>query len=417
MRRVSILGEDGERHVRMANLAFAGSHRVNGVSRIHTDILRRTVFADLAELFPDRIVNITNGVTPRRWLHEANPALSRSVAGRLGWNWVLDLSELGRLEGMADEHGFQQEFRSAKRENKERLVRAIRLRFGLGLPVDALFDVHVKRIHEYKRQLLNVLHVIARYNRLRANPDADIVPRVVLFAGKAAPAYVMAKLIIKLINDVAETVNHDPVVGDRLKVIFVPNYDVTTAGIIIPAADLSEQISTAGTEASGTGNMKLALNGALTIGTLDGANVEIRDAVGEENLFLFGLSAGEAAAVRGNGYNPWDLYYRNAELKRALDMIASGYFSPERPDLHRPVFDSLTSGGDHFLLLADFASYIAAQERADALYRDPAGWARRAILTMSRMGWFSSDRTVREYAGTVWDATPVKRASGSGSGE
>jgi starch phosphorylase len=411
LRRISILGEDGERHVRMSHLAFVGSHRVNGVSRMHTEIMRRTIFADLDEFFPGRIINITNGITPRRWLHEANPAFSRRIAARLGWGWITNLAELGRLEGLADDSAFQQEFRSAKRENKVRLAHAIRTRFGLDVPVDSMFDVQVKRIHEYKRQLLNVLHVIVRYNRLRANPDADVVPRVVVFAGKAAPGYFMAKLIIKLINDVADVVNNDPVVGDRLKVIFVPNYDVSTAAIIIPAAELSEQISTAGTEASGTGNMKLALNGALTIGTLDGANVEIRDAVGAENVFLFGLTAEEAVALRRGGYHPWDLYHRDPELRQALNMIGSGFFSAERPDLHRPVFDALTVGGDHFLLLADFASYVACQERVDALYRDPAAWAARAILTTSRMGWFSSDRTVREYAKEIWGATPATRAS------
>ena len=410
LRRMSIIGEDGERHVRMAHLAFVGSHRVNGVSRIHTEILRRTIFADLDEFFPGRIVNITNGITPRRWLHEANPALSRRVAARLGWSWITDLAELGRLEGLAHDPEFQREFREAKMENKERLARAIRTRFGVTVPVDSMFDVQVKRIHEYKRQLLNILHVIVRFNRLRAEPDADIVPRVVVFAGKAAPGYLMAKLIIKLINDVARVVNSDPVVGERLKVIFVPNYDVSTASTIIPAAELSEQISTAGTEASGTGNMKLALNGALTIGTLDGANVEIREAVGAENVFLFGLTAEEATALRRGGYRPWDLYNGNPELRQALDMIASGFFSPERPDLYTPIFDTLTAGGDHYLLLADFASYVACQERVDALYRDPAAWTAKAIVTTSRMGWFSSDRAVMEYAREIWGATAVKRA-------
>jgi starch phosphorylase len=409
LKRMSIVGEEGDRHIRMAHLAFVGSHKVNGVSEIHTEIMRRTIFADFDAFFPDRIVNVTNGITPRRWLHQANYPLSRRIGARLGWEWIRNLERLSELVVLADDAGFREEFRAAKRENKERLAEVIKMRLGVDVPVDSMFDVQVKRIHEYKRQLLNLLHVVVRYNRIRANGSADIVPRVAVFAGKAAPGYFLAKLVIKLINDVADIVNNDPAVGDRLKVVFVPNYDVSTAAIIIPAADLSEQISTAGTEASGTGNMKLALNGAITIGTLDGANVEIREAVGDENIFIFGLTADEVAPLRRSGYNPWDAYNGNPELKQALDMIASGFFSPGQPDLYRPIFDALTAGGDHFLLLADFGSYVACQEKVDALYRNPEEWTRKAILNTARMGWFSSDRTVGEYAEKIWGVRPVVR--------
>jgi starch phosphorylase len=406
-RRVSLIDEADGRRVRMSHLALVGSHAVNGVSALHSDLMRRTLFADFERLFPGRIANITNGITPRRWLNEANPRLAALLASRTNCKWVTDLDCLRGLEPLADGAGFQQEFLAIKRANKEQFAGLVRQYLGTVIDPGSLFDVQIKRIHEYKRQLLNLLGVIARYNRIRANPGSDVVPRTVIFAGKAAPSYALAKLIIKLIHEVADVVDNDPVVGGRLKVVFIPNYDVSTACDIIPAADLSEQISTAGMEASGTGNMKLALNGALTIGTLDGATVEIREAVGEENIFIFGLAAAEVLERRRGGYDPGVHYRANDELRQAIDMIAGGYFAPHEPGLFRPIVDSLTTGGDFFLVLADFESYMAAQDRVDALYRQPREWARRAILNVARMGYFSIDRTVDEYAENIWGVKPV----------
>jgi len=405
--RMSLIQETPEKRVRMAHLAIVGSHKVNGVAALHTTLMKKTIFADFAALYPERFVNMTNGITPRRWLNQANPGLAALISRHVGHGWVTELGQLRQLEPLANDPEFRAEFRAVKRANKERLAQIIRMRLKVEVSPNALFDVQVKRIHEYKRQLLNVLHVITRYNRIRANPDADVVPRVMVFSGKAAPGYAMAKLIIRLINQVADTINHDPLVGDKLKVAFIPNYDVSTAENIIPSADLSEQISTAGTEASGTGNMKLALNGALTIGTLDGANIEILEEVGEDNIFIFGMTAEEVEDLRNRGYNPWDYYNANPELRRALEMIGSGYFLPSEPDLFRPVARVLTESGDYFMLLADFADYCAAQERVDALYRDPEEWTRKAILNVARMGKFSSDRTIHEYATQIWGAEPV----------
>jgi starch phosphorylase len=368
--------------------------------------MRKSVFADFDALWPEAFVNITNGITPRRWLRHANPALSSLIAEHIGWGWVSDLSELGRLAAQAEEKPFQRRFLEVKRENKSRLGRLIRERVGLDVNVDSMFDVQVKRMHEYKRQLLNMLHVITRYNRIREGRINGLLPRTVIVSGKAAPGYAFAKLVIRFIHDVAGVVNNDPVVGDLLKVVFIPNYNVSNAEWIIPACDLSEQISTAGTEASGTGNMKLALNGALTIGTLDGANIEIRREVGDDNIFTFGLTAEQVAERRALGYNPWEVYEANAELRQTLDMIANGYFSPDAPSRFRPVFDRLTTDGDHFLLLADYESYVECQERVDALYRQPDEWARRAILNVAGMGVFSSDRTVADYARIVWKVKP-----------
>ncbi|MGB7218935.1 MAG: glycogen/starch/alpha-glucan phosphorylase [Vicinamibacterales bacterium] len=404
-RRVSIVDEAGGRRLRMAHLATIGSHHVNGVAEIHTALMKRTIFADFDRLFPDRIVNITNGITPRRWLHHANPDLSAAISERIGTGWVRDLSALATLAPLAEDAGFRRRVRDVKLAQKTRLAAIIRTRVAIAVDPTSMFDVHVKRMHEYKRQLLNVLHVVTRYNRLC--DGQDLLPRTVVFSGKAAPGYGMAKLVIKLIHGVADVVNRDPKTSDRLKVVFFPDYSVTTAEQIIPAADLSEQISTAGTEASGTGNMKLSLNGALTIGTLDGANIEIKNAVGEDNIFIFGLTAREVEARRAAGYNPWDLYHSDAELRRALDMIGGGQFSNDAPDRFRPIIDALTTNGDYFLLLADYASYVACQERVDALYRDPDEWARRAILNIAGMGRFSSDRAVLEYARTIWNITPV----------
>ncbi len=409
VRRMSLIDESGGKRVRMANLSIVGTHAVNGVSRIHTDLMKETIFADFERFFPGRIINITNGITPRRWLHQANPDLSKLITSRIGEGWLRDLSCLARLRPLADDAGFRADFRTVKRANKARLAEGIETRTRTNVDPGSLFDVQAKRIHEYKRQLLNALHVITRYNRIRAGRISGLVPRTVIFGGKAAPGYFMAKLVIKLINGIADVVNHDPAAGDLLKAVFLPNYNVSNAEKIIPACDLSEQISTAGTEASGTGNMKFALNGALTIGTLDGANIEIREEVGEENIFIFGLTAEGAAEVRAQGYNPWYYYNKNAELREALDMIASGYFSPDDPHRFRPLVDSLTGGGDNFLLLADYESYIACQERVDALFSNPEEWSRRAILNIAGMGRFSSDRAVGEYAEKIWNVKAVKR--------
>jgi starch phosphorylase len=407
IRRVSLIDEGETRSIRMAHLAIVGSHRVNGVAALHTELLKQTVFQDFHRIFPDRFVNVTNGITPRRWLNQANPSFAALLSERIGRGWVTDLSRLKRLERYAADADFQERFRAVKQANKERLAHIVSLRLGITLDTRSLFDVQVKRIHEYKRQLLNVLHVITHYNRLVDDPRLARVPRTVIFAGKAAPGYHMAKLIIKLIHDVADVVNNDPRTAGRLAVVFIPNYDVSTAAEIIPAAELSQQISTAGTEASGTGNMKLALNGALTIGTLDGANIEIRDEVGADNIFIFGLTAEEVLAVRGRGYDPWRYYHENDELRRALDMIGAGYFSADDPDRFKPIIDSLTHGGDRYMVLADYASYVACQERVDALYRDPGEWTRRAILNVAGMGRFSSDRAILEYAEKVWGVRPV----------
>ncbi len=408
LRRMSIIHEDGEQRVRMAHLAIVGSHKVNGVAALHTHLLKTTLFSDFERIFPGRIVNKTNGITPRLWLNQANPPLTQLINAHIGSGWLTNLDELKKIAPLAADGAFRTAFRTAKRANKERLARRIQQRLGIVVNIDSLFDVHVKRIHEYKRQLLNVLHVITLYNRIRANGGEGIVPRTVVFGGKAAPAYTMAKLIIKLINDVAEVVNNDPNVRDQLKVVFIPNYNVSTALDIIPAADLSEQISTAGTEASGTGNMKFALNGALTIGTLDGANVEIREEVGADNIFIFGLTTEEVRRLRSEGYRPHDYYHANSELRQALDMIGSGFFSADAPALYHPIIHSLLDGGDHYLLLADYASYVACQEQVAQLYGDQEEWTRKAILNTAGMGKFSSDRTIREYAAEIWNVAPVE---------
>lgn len=415
-KRMSIIDETHGRRVRMAHLAIVGSHHVNGVARLHSELMRTTIFADFHRYYPGKITNITNGITPRLWLNQANPGLASLITSRIGKGWITDLSQLRELAILAGDNSFQAEFRAVKRANKVRLAKLVMDRLGLQINPDSLYDVQVKRIHEYKRQLLNLLHVITLYNRIRSSPSLDIVPRTVIIAGKAAPGYATAKLIIKLANSVADIVNNDQAVRGLLKLAFIPNYDVSTASEIIPAADLSQQISTAGTEASGTGNMKLALNGALTIGTLDGANIEIMEEVGADNIFIFGLNTQEVAALKSSGYNPWDYYHANNDLKRVLDMIGSGYFSPEQADRFRPIVDNLTHGGDNYLLLADYAAYIAAQERVEARYRDQqqpesfwpgTRWTRCAILNVAGMGKFSSDRTISEYAGKIWGAKPV----------
>jgi starch phosphorylase len=407
LKRMSIVDESHGRRIRMSHLAIVGSHHVNGVAQIHSDLMKTTIFSDFHKVFPDRLTNITNGITPRLWLNQANPALAHLISKHIGMDWVTNLDELQKLNPLADDPAFQADFHAVKRANKEKLAALIAQKLHIEVDPDSLFDVQVKRIHEYKRQLLNVLHIVTLYNRIRSNPSLEVVPRTVIIAGKAAPGYATAKLIIKLINDIADIVNNDPAVRGLLKVAFIPNYDVSTASIIIPAADLSEQISTAGTEASGTGNMKLALNGALTIGTLDGANVEMRDEIGNDHIFIFGLTTVEVAQLKQDGYNPWDYYYANHELKWALDMIGSGYFSPDQTDRYKPIINNLTVNGDFYLLLADYASYISAQESVDALYRHPVKWTRSAILNVARMGKFSSDRSIREYADKIWGAKAV----------
>jgi len=392
--------------VRMGNLAFIGSHRVNGVSALHTDLMTRTVFADLHKIYPDRIVNITNGVTPRRWLYNCNPELSGLITAAIGDGWITDPEQLEALTPFARDDAFVDAFALAKKKNKENLAEEIKRYGGPSLNIDALFDVQIKRIHEYKRQLLNILQVIARYQAILADPEREWLPLVKIFSGKAAPSYTTAKLIIKLINDVAEKVNNDPVVGDRLKVIYIPNYNVTRAEIIIPGADLSEQISTAGMEASGTGNMKLALNGALTIGTLDGANVEILDRVGEDHMFIFGLNAEEVMEKRHDGYHPRKLIEENEILSAVLSEIGKGTFSDGDQDRFRPLLDDLYYH-DYFMIAADFPSYMASQKDVGAAFRDDRRWFKSAILNTAHTGWFSSDRAVRSYDQEIWRSKPT----------
>ena len=406
--RMSIIDENGGRRVRMAHLAIVGSHKVNGVAALHTELMKSTIFADFHRLHPRKIINLTNGVTPRRWLNQANPGLAALITSRIGNGWVADLNQLKKLRKFVDDGEFRQQFRAVKRANKGRLADMIQGQLGISVNPDSLFDTQIKRMHEYKRQLLNVLHVITLYNRIRLGTHHNIAPRTVIFAGKAAPGYAMAKRVIHLINNVANIVNNDPRVGDLLKVVFIANYDVSNAERIVPAADLSEQISTAGTEASGTGNMKLALNGALTIGTLDGANIEIMEEVGRDNFFIFGLTTPQVEDLRRKGYSPWDYLHANDELRLVLEMIGSGYFSVDEPQRFQPIIDTLTTNGDHYLLLADYADYVACQERVGKLYQQPDEWVRQAILNVAGMGKFSSDRTISEYAKKVWDVKPVK---------
>ncbi len=405
--RVSLIAEGEVKQVRMAHLAIVGSHSVNGVAELHSRILKNELFKDFDAIFPGRFKNITNGVTPRRWLYQANSGLSALITARIGPDWICDLDKLEQLVPLADDPDFRSAWMDTRLENKKRLARYILRKIGMGVDPATLFDVHVKRMHEYKRQMLNVLHVITLYNRIKDDPEAPMVPRSVMFAGKAAPAYQQAKRIIKLINAVAATVNGDPDVQGRLRVLFLPNYCVSQAEKIVPAADLSEQISTAGMEASGTGNMKMSLNGALTIGTLDGANVEIMEAVGPENIFIFGLTAEQVTELRHSGYDPRDYYHRDEELRRALDMIAGGFFTPHEPHLFQPIIQGLLDQGDYYMLLVDYRAYVTAQEAVSRLYRDPDEWARRSILNTARMGKFSSDRSVLEYARNIWHVDPL----------
>jgi starch phosphorylase len=408
LRDLSIIEEGTDKRVRMANLAIIGSHSVNGVAALHTEILKDSLFKNFYALWPEKFNNKTNGITQRRWLKLCNPELSELITDAIGNKWVTDLFELKKLVPLADDAAFRHRWAEVKRKKKDALAGYIRSRNNVIVNPDTMYDIQVKRIHEYKRQLLNALHVITLYNRIRDNPKANYVPRTVMFAGKAAPGYYMAKLIIKLITSIADRVNNDPVIGDRLKVLFLRNYAVSNAEKIIPAADLSEQISTAGTEASGTGNMKFALNGALTIGTLDGANVEIREEVGDENIFIFGLDSNGVSSLKKSGYDPQEFYYKNLELKRLINQLQQGYFSPQQPDLFRPLVDSLLYQGDNYLLLADYESYITCQDRVATTFRDKELWTRMSILNTASMGKFSSDRTIQEYADDIWGVKPVQ---------
>ncbi|EOB3109587.1 glycogen phosphorylase [Yersinia enterocolitica] len=406
--RVSIIDENDGRRVRMAWLAVIASHKVNGVSALHSELMVQSLFADFARIFPNRFCNKTNGVTPRRWLGLANQPLAAVLDDSIGHNWRTDLSQLSELKNNIDYVSFLRAVQKAKLENKKQLAIYIAQKLNIVVNPAALFDVQIKRIHEYKRQLLNVLHVITRYNRILEAPDEKWVPRVVIFAGKAASAYYNAKQIIRLINDVAKVINNDPRINNLLKVVFIPNYSVSLAQLIIPAADLSEQISLAGTEASGTSNMKFALNGALTIGTLDGANVEIREHVGEDNIFIFGNTTEQVEALRKSGYNPRKYYDEDPELHLALTQIATGAFSPEEPHRYTSLFDSLVNLGDHYQLLADYRSYVDTQEQVDTLYRHPDEWTRKTIFNIANMGYFSSDRTIQEYADDIWHIKPIR---------
>jgi len=409
--RVSLVEENGERRIRMGALSVVSSHRVNGVSKLHADLMVQSTFADFARIFPNRFCGVTNGVTPRRWVAQANPALSAVLSRRLGAGWTTDLDRLRRMAPMASDPGLRTEILDAKRQNKARLSDLLRRELGLSVDPDSLFDVQVKRIHEYKRQLLNVLQVVARYHAMIEDPNADWVPRTVIFAGKAASAYVAAKTIVHLVNDVARVVNSDPRLKGRLTVAFVPNYSVSLAEVIIPAADLSEQLSTAGTEASGTGNMKFALNGALTIGTWDGATIEMAQDIGAEHFFIFGLTSAQVAQVRASGYHPHRHYEANPQLRAAIEAISRGDFSPREPGRYRALMETLLTS-DHYLLLADFASYLEAQARADRLFRDPATWADKSIRNIAGMGNFSSDRAICEYARKIWNV-PIQLKDGT----
>jgi starch phosphorylase len=405
--RVSIIHEGEEKQVRMAHLACIGSHSINGVAALHTELLKKDTLRDFAFLWPEKFYNKTNGVTPRRWILLTNPHLSKLITEKIGDGWLKDLSKMSLIEDYLEDPEFCKSWREIKQANKKRLAEYIFKQRGIEVDVNSLFDVQVKRIHEYKRQHLAVLHIITLYNRIKSNPNVKIFPRTFIFGGKAAPGYFMAKLIIKLINSVGEVVNKDPDVRGRLKVVFLPNFNVSLGQKIYPAADLSEQISTAGKEASGTGNMKFAMNGALTIGTLDGANIEIREEAGAENFFLFGLTADEVYQLKTHGYNPSDYYSNNPELKEVIDRLKDGYFSHGDAELFKPIVDSLLYQ-DEYLLLADYQAYIECQKQVAIAYQDQQKWTKMSILNSARMGKFSSDRSIREYCEEIWDVKPIK---------
>ena len=404
--RMSLIQETPHREVRMAYLAVVGSHAVNGVARLHSELLKTTLFKDFYELWPSHFTNMTNGITPRRWLLKANPPLADLITEKIGDGWITDLSQLKKLEKYADDAAFLRRLMEVKHRNKVRLAEIIRATLGVDVNPDSIYDVQIKRMHEYKRQLLNVLDIIHQYFTLKETPSAHFTPRTYIFAAKAAPGYFLAKLIIKLINDVAGVINRDPAMKGRMNVVFLPDYRVSLAERIIPAADLSEQISTAGTEASGTGNMKFQLNGALTVGTLDGANVEIREEVGADNFFLFGKTVEEVEALRRAGYNPWDIYNTNPDVRRVLDAIRDNFFNLDQPGLYQPIWDTLLTHGDHFLVLDEFAAYVAKQDEIAKVYEDPARWSRMCLMNIANSGKFSTDRTIAEYAKEIWHITP-----------
>jgi len=406
--RMSIIGEGENPVVHMASLGIVGSHKVNGVAAMHSDLLKKTLFKDFYELYPEKFTNKTNGITPRRWLKQCNRPLADLITSKIGEGWETNLDKLKELEPLAKDKAFRKKFAKIKLDNKKHLAEYILEHNGVTVKPEAMFDIQIKRIHEYKRQLMAALHAVTLYNRIKKDPDAESVPRVIIFGGKAAPGYTMAKLFIKLINSIGDKINNDPQVGDKLKCIFLENYSVTLAEKMIPAADLSEQISTAGFEASGTGNMKFALNGAITIGTLDGANVEILEEVGAENIFIFGNTVEDVERLRHDGYNPQDYYNSNGELKQALDQIRDGYFSPEDKNLFSPIINSLLHVGDYFLVLADFEAYVIEQEKVDQLYQDKEKWMEKAILNVARIGKFSSDRTIKDYADEIWGVETLK---------
>lgn len=405
LQRMSLVEETPHKQVRMANLAIVGTHSTNGVAQIHSDLLKAKTVADFAQMFPERFNNKTNGVTPRRWLHQANPSLAAIITEAIGDGWITDLSQLRKLAPLADDGPFRAVFRKAARDAKARFADWLHAATGQVADPDSIFDCQIKRIHEYKRQLLNVLHIIIEYNRLRAHPKLDVAPRTHIFAGKAAPAYRLAKLIIKLINNVAAVIDVDQATRDKLKVLFVPDYNVTLAEHLIPAADVSEQISTAGYEASGTSNMKFMMNGALTVGTRDGATIEMAHEAGEDNFFLFGLTAEQVANSRG-WYNPYWHYAHEPETRQALDMILSDYFSRAERGIFRPITDTLLTNGDFYMHLADLTAYTQTQERVGMLYSQPEAWAKKAILNVAASGYFSSDRTISQYASEIWNAKP-----------
>lgn len=406
--RISIIEERPIKSIRMAYLSIVGSHSINGVAELHTEIIKEKLFSDFYRIWPEKFNCKTNGITQRRWLKLCNPDLSDLISEHIGEKWPTDLYELKKLENLAKDKKFRDRWKEIKKENKRKLAEYIKEHNGISVNINSIFDTQIKRLHEYKRQLMNVLHIITLYSRIKENPGRHFVPRTFIFGAKAAPGYYMAKLIIKLINSVAEVVNNDPQIGDKIKVIFLENYSVSLAEKIIPATDLSEQISTAGMEASGTGNMKFALNGALTIGTLDGANVEIKEEVGDENIFIFGLKADEVEKLKNDNYNPWNFYNGNPELKKALNMLAEDYFNPDERGIFKPIIESLLPGGDNFLVLADYASYVECQEKVSNAYENQDDWTKKSIINTANTGKFSSDRTIKEYAEKIWKVKPVK---------
>ena len=404
-RRMSLVEEHGEKRINMAHLCIVGSHAVNGVAAIHSEIIKRDIFKDFHDMFPERFQNKTNGITPRRWLLLCNPTLADAVAEKIGEDWVVHLDQLTKLKPLVNDSGFLRIIQVTKQENKMRLAKQLEQEYGIKVNPSSMFDIQVKRIHEYKRQLLNCMHIITMYNRIKANPGGTFVPRTIMIGGKAAPGYHTAKQIIRLICAVARVVNNDPIVGDRLKVIYLENYRVTLAEQIIPAADLSEQISTAGTEASGTGNMKFMLNGALTIGTLDGANIEMMEEMGKENIFIFGMTVEEVEELKRKGYNAREYYDKLPELRQCIDQIDSGFFSPNNPDQFKDLVNILMNH-DRFYLFADYESYIKSQDDVNKLYQKPNEWAKKALLNIASSGKFSSDRTISEYGREIWGVEP-----------